>query len=211
MLQHGPSLYRGATGPRESHVLVQRLQFTPQARFTGSSRPRVHLALADEQRAIMVHESAVTWLAPSSLHHEFQQIEADLESVTAVPGRLGATARQLVGLLETHFVRQQELVLPPLGLLLPLSRRAMSRDMATLLPLIDRLRDELPRLLDEHLKIARGFDELAGLARLARRPDLVRLSQDVGSYAVIREQIVYPAALVAGDLLRLKLQREPGG
>jgi hypothetical protein len=163
-----------------------------------------------KEREIMVHESAVTWPTPSSLHHEFQRIEADLDSATGVPGRLGATARQLAGLVETHFVRQQELVLPPLGLLLPLAHRSMSRDMATLLPLIDRLRHELPRLLDEHLKIAHGFDELAGLARLARRPDLVRLSQDVGSYAVIREQIVYPAALVAGDLLRLKLQRGPG-
>lgn len=153
---------------------------------------------------------AVTWSAPSSLHHEFQQIGADLEGATEIPGRLGSTARHLMDLLETHYARQQAVVLPPLGLLLPLSRRVCSEEMDTLLPLVDRLRRELPRLLDEHMIIAREFDELAGLARLARRPDLARLSQLMGIYALMREQVIYPAALVAGDLLRHRLRLEPG-
>ena len=158
----------------------------------------------------MVQAESVAWPAPSALHHEFRQIETDLESATQVPGRLGSSARHLAGVLETHFARQEALVLPPLGLLLPLSRGALSREMAAMLPLSDRLRRELPRLLDEHLTIARAFDEFTVLARLASRPELARLSRKFGTYALLREQVVYPAALVAGDSVRFHLEREPG-
>jgi hypothetical protein len=158
----------------------------------------------------MAPTQELAWPAPATLHHELQQIDADLESATQVSGRLGSTARQLAGRLEAHSLRQDALVLPPLGLLLPLSRGDLSRQMAGMLPLTDRLRHELPRLLDEHMAIARLFDEFTGLAQLARRSDLYHLGRRFGTYALVREQVIYPSALVAGDLLRLHLKREPG-
>jgi len=158
----------------------------------------------------MVQAQITGWPAPSAMHHEFQQIREDLEGMSQVPGRLGSATRQLDVMLETHFARQEALVLPPLGLLAPLSRGAISEEMSGMLPFTDRLRRELPRLLDEHLRIARAFDEVATLARLAGRPELARLTRQVQTYALLREQVIYPAAILAGDTVRLRLGREPG-
>jgi hypothetical protein len=154
---------------------------------------------------------AVAWPSPSALHHEFQEIQIGLDGMTEVPGMLGRTTHRLINLLETHFLRQEALVLPLLGLLAPLSRGAISREMSAMVPVADRLRREMPRMLDELMAIARAFDEVATLARLAGRPELARITRQVQTYVLLREQVIYPAALMAGEAVRRHLEGEPGG
>jgi hypothetical protein len=166
--------------------------------------------MAQARRNVMVQAQAVAWPSPSALHHEFQEIQAGLEGMTQVPGLLGSSTRHLVTMLETHFLRQEALVLPPLGLLAPLSRGAVSREMSAIVPIADRLRSEMPGLLDELMAIARAFDEVATLARLADRPELARITRQIQTYALLREQVIYPAALMAGDAVRCHLERQPG-
>ena len=65
-------------------------------------------------------------------------------------GPLGTAAQALAKVLDPHFVREEQIALPPLGLLAPLVRGDDAKPMRSILPLTDSLRLELPRMLEEY-------------------------------------------------------------
>lgn len=56
---------------------------------------------------------------PQSLRTEHEVIHSALEEATKAPGRVGAAAKELAAVLDPHFKRENEIALPPLGLLAP--------------------------------------------------------------------------------------------
>ena len=60
---------------------------------------------------------------PSALQVEHRVIHEALLRATKAPGDIGTAARELAGALHDHFVREEELALPPLGLLAALETR----------------------------------------------------------------------------------------
>ena len=59
---------------------------------------------------------------PQSIRLEHGAIHSVLVEATKATGAVGAAARALAHVLHPHFVREEEIALPPLGLLGPLSR-----------------------------------------------------------------------------------------
>ena len=59
---------------------------------------------------------------PKSVQTEHQAIHATLKEATRAPGRVGPAAQELAKILHPHFVREEEISLPPLGLLARLAR-----------------------------------------------------------------------------------------
>ena len=94
---------------------------------------------------------------PESTRVEHAEIHAELTRATKAPGRVGAVAREFAKILHPHFVREEEIALPPLGLLAPLARGDATLDMRAVLRMTDSLRAELPRMLDEDraIRVAR--------------------------------------------------------
>src|SRR5688572_12685895 len=56
---------------------------------------------------------------PESMRMEHEEIHSELERITRMPGRIGTAARELAAVLHPHFVREEQIALPPLGLLEP--------------------------------------------------------------------------------------------
>ena len=54
---------------------------------------------------------------PHSLEAEHHEIHEALLEATRLPGRVGAAAKELAAVLDPHFERENEIALPPLGLL----------------------------------------------------------------------------------------------
>jgi iron-sulfur cluster repair protein YtfE (RIC family) len=142
------------------------------------------------------------WTIPSSLRDEHDQLHAELEAATTAPGRLGASARRVAAALHPHFVREEEIALPPLGLLEPLTQGPPTPDMRAILPLTDALKRELPTMLQEHREIGKAVDELARVAREEGVPAYADLSARIRAHALTEEQILYPAAILAGEFVR---------
>ena len=59
---------------------------------------------------------------PESLTQEHREIHAALLRATRLRGPVGAAARNLAKVLDPHFAREEQIALPPLGLLAPLAR-----------------------------------------------------------------------------------------
>jgi hypothetical protein len=89
------------------------------------------------------HKAAVT--IPASVQREHKQIHEALTAATKAPGRVGAAARELAAVLGPHFEREEQIALPPLGLLAPLAAGERPPDMANVLAMTDALRQELRR------------------------------------------------------------------
>jgi hypothetical protein len=140
-------------------------------------------------------------LIPSSLRAEHDGIHAELEAATRAPGAIGAAAKELAAILHPHFVREQEIALPPLGALAGLAAGKRPADAAGILEMTNALRRELPQMLEEHKRIKAAVLKLRETAVKARAPKFERLADDLAHHALSEEEVLYPAAILVGDLL----------
>lgn len=143
---------------------------------------------------------------PKPLQVEHEELHARLVEATRQPGAVGEAAREVAHLLHPHFVREEEFALPPLALLEQLARGEARAEMAEVLPMTRRLKAELPQMLAEHKLIVGALDKLRDAARTAGRPEVERFAEALVLHAQTEEQVLYPAAILAGELVALQLE-----
>ena len=141
---------------------------------------------------------------PESLRAEHGAIHEELVRATKLPGSIGAAARDLAAVLHPHFVREEEIALPPLGLLAPLARGETTAEMRDVLKMTDALRSELPRMLEEHEAIRAATIRLGEVARAEGNAVVARLADQLQLHAQSEEELFYPAAILVGDLVRAR-------
>jgi hypothetical protein len=189
-MKHLDILHRGAAaGALAILVLVPRLAAQHEPAGTASAKGLLQI--------------------PASIRAEHHEIHQALEAATKAPGEVGVAARALARVLDPHFVREEQIALPPLGLLAPLARGERSPAMRAVLPLTDSLRAELPRMLREHQTIHAATVHLQQVARERRNLPAQRVAEQLLLHAQSEEQMMYPAALLVGDFVRGQVP--PGG
>jgi hypothetical protein len=141
---------------------------------------------------------------PASLREDHAHIHGALVTATQMEGRVGEAARALAQILHPHFVREEEIALPPLALLEPLARERFRPEWREILPMTDALAAELPQMLREHGDIRAATDHLLEVAREEGSQDVVRLAEQLKLHARAEEDVFYPAAILVGELVRLR-------
>lgn len=97
--------------------------------------------------------------------------------------------------------------MPPLGLLPSLSKGKVTSDMKDVLLMTDKLKADLNQMLKEHEEIVAVLEELVTAARKERKLKYVRFADRLTLHARTEEEIYYPAAILIGEYLKLKLAR----
>ena len=59
---------------------------------------------------------------PKPMKLEYDELHADLVKATKTGGRTGEVAKAVAKVLHSHFVKEEEYALPPLGLLMALAQ-----------------------------------------------------------------------------------------
>ncbi|HEX5177174.1 MAG TPA: hemerythrin domain-containing protein, partial [Chthoniobacteraceae bacterium] len=167
--------------------------------ITLSATSPAHAQAATHARP---HRHASKIQIPEAMRLEHLEIHAALVSATKLPGQVGEAARKLAAVLDPHFMREEQIALPPLGLLAPLSRGEYTAEMREVLPMTDALRAELPRMLSEHKAIRKATVRLGKVAKAAGNAWVERLAETLKVHAQSEEEVSYPAALLVGDLVR---------
>jgi hypothetical protein len=144
---------------------------------------------------------------PVSLAKEHQELHAELVRATKAGGRSGVAAQAVAALLHPHFAKEEEFALPPLDLLGDLAAGKLTPAMHDAIALSDRLKRELPRMIKEHKGIVRALEKLASAAKREKKSKIVRSADKLVLHAKTEEQVLYPAAILVGEYLRLILQR----
>jgi hypothetical protein len=142
---------------------------------------------------------------PESLEFEHRELREQLDKAAAVPGRTGDAAREVMRVLAPHILLEREFAMPPLSQLAQIARGEITPDMARFIDKTDAFRAELPRMLDEHKLIVEALRRLMQAAAAEKQPGAAQFAQKMILHAQMEEEILYPAAILVGEYLRLRL------
>jgi hemerythrin-like domain-containing protein len=144
---------------------------------------------------------------PQPLQHEHEALHERLRQATQAGGEVGEAARTLASLMHPHFVKEDRIALPPLGLLAALARGEWSAELAEVLPLTEQLVAELPQMLAEHQTIIAALNSLREAAKRAGRTEIAAFAEALAEHARTEEEVMYPAAVLVGQVVRQRLEQ----
>jgi hypothetical protein len=144
---------------------------------------------------------------PDPLKAEHEELHAELVAAIESGGAVGDAAKAVADLLHPHFVKEEAFALPPLGLLGLLARGEVRPEMAEVLAMTDKLRSELSNMVAEHARIVEALGRLADAGVREGNQQVAQFAEKLKLHAQTEEQVLYPAAIVLGDYVRLKLNK----
>ena len=142
---------------------------------------------------------------PLPLQHEHEALHERLRQATQAGGEVGEAAKTLARLMHPHFVKEDQIALPPLGLLAALARGEWNAEMAEVLTLTEQLEAELPQMLAEHQSIVAALNKLREAAARAGRGEIVAFAEALVEHARTEEEVMYPAAVMVGQVVLQRL------
>lgn len=148
------------------------------------------------------HASGHAAAIPASLRTEHHALHERLAEATRAGARTGTEARALEAVLMPHFLEEERIAMPPLGLLAPLARGDRPPHGPAIVELTDELRRKWPAMLSEHAQIADRLKALRAAAAAEKKLAVLSFADALGLHAKLEEDIYYPAALLVGDRLR---------
>jgi len=147
------------------------------------------------QRAEMPH---VLQMAHEELHEE-------MVKATKLGGETGTAAKAVVKVLFPHVLLEEEFGIPPLSLLPRLARGEVTPEMASVLHQTELLKAEMPRMLEEHKLIVAALQRLLQAATSEGYTGYAQFARKLILHAQMEEEVLYPASIVIGEYLKLKL------
>jgi iron-sulfur cluster repair protein YtfE (RIC family) len=147
---------------------------------------------------------------PRSLKVEHEELHAELVRATNAGGQVAEAAKAVAKALHAHFLKEEEFALPPLGLLSSLAWGRIEQDAKTVFGMTDRLKAELPQMLEEHQTVVAALEKLKSAAKAENKPEHARFAEKLILHAQTEEEVLYPTAILIGEYLKLKLKAGDG-
>jgi len=137
---------------------------------------------------------------------EHQELHKELNAATKAGGQTADTAKDVMKALFPHMLHEEEFAIPPLKLLPALARGEFDSDIEQVLLKTERLKAELPRMLDEHKHIVHALRKLLHAAMSEHHARYARLAQKLILHAQMEEEFLYPASILVGEYIKLRLE-----
>lgn len=144
-------------------------------------------------------------MTPNTLVAEHQALHEELMNATRSGGKTAEHAEEVARLLHKHIGKESEYAMPLLGALPVVAGGQVLAEMEDMVSLAKTLKAKLPLMLDEHDAIVGALEHLIGAAHAENKPDVVRFAERLKIHAQTEEEILYPAALLVGEFIKLKL------
>lgn len=148
---------------------------------------------------------------PESLEFEHRDLRDALQRAAATPGKTGEAAREVYKVLSPHILLEQEFAMPPLTEIARIARGEITADMERLIEKTDAFKAELPRMLEEHKLIVAALRSLMQAAAAEKQAGAAQFAQKMIQHAQLEEEVLYPAAILVGEYLRLKIRGDGSG
>jgi hypothetical protein len=124
-------------------------------------------------------------------------------------GKTGEAAKTVAKRMAPHFEKEEQFATPPLSLLSSLSQgTATKEEMRQILPLTEKLKEELPEMLKEHQQIVLALKDLSKAAKAEEKAEVMEFAEKLILHAHTEEQVLYPAAILVGEHIKLKLRMQ---
>lgn len=145
---------------------------------------------------------------PGSSKSEHEDLREILRRAEKAGGRTGETAVEVMKVLFPHMFLEERYAVPPLKLLPLLARGELTPDMKAILPRVDKLKAEMPRMLEDHRLIVLAVRDFLRAATEEKQLEYVQVASKIIAHAQHEEDVLYPAAILVGEYVGLRLGRE---
>jgi hypothetical protein len=145
---------------------------------------------------------------PSSIAIEHDELHTNLVKATQAGGRTGEAAQTVADLLHAHFQDEEAYALPPLALLPMLAEGTLPPESAQILEMTGKLKANLGQMIAEHRAIQAALQTLIAAATDENKPEHAEFARKLMLHAQNEEEILYPAALLIGEYLKLRLETQ---
>ncbi len=159
------------------------------------------------RRGVERRKRATGFRIPERLQLEHAALHGELVKATQAGGEVGEAAQRVARLVYPHFKKEEDFALPPLGILSAVAEGRVTPEMGDVLKLTDRLRSELPRMREEHAAIVAALKGLEQAAKNEGKREYVRFCSNLVLHARTEEEVLYPAAIVLGEYLKMVLRK----
>ncbi|MGZ5191265.1 MAG: hemerythrin domain-containing protein [Flavisolibacter sp.] len=141
---------------------------------------------------------------PSSIKKEHEYLLEKIHKITLFHDSTGLAAVKLNDLMQHHFKEEENLVLPPLGLLPLLTSGKLPEQSKEVIQLCEKLKSQLSHLSVEHQLIKAYMDELMQAAANENHPEIIEFEKELQKHANTEEEVFFPTAILIGEYLKLK-------
>jgi len=138
---------------------------------------------------------------------EHRDLRHILQRAEASGGRTGEAATAVMKVLFPHMLMEETYAMPPLKLLPRLARGDFTSDTSRIIDASETLRKELPRMLADHKQIVLALRRLMQAAADEGYDGYGQFATKLIAHAQLEEEVLYPAAILIGDYLRLRLRQ----
>jgi hemerythrin HHE cation binding domain-containing protein len=151
-------------------------------------------------------ERKIQFKIPESLKAEHLELHEELARAIKAGGRTAEAARAVEDVLHPHFLKEEEYALPPLGLLSSLAEGNVTPEMRAVIAMTDKLKADLPHMLQEHRAIVAALERLSATAKQEGKTEHALFAEKLMMHARNEEEVLYPAAILVGEYLKMKLK-----
>ena len=143
---------------------------------------------------------------PQSIRLQHEQILSRLDHFAqGKDDESAAAAHKAATFLKEHYAKEEQFMLPPLGLLSRIAKGEVSRDMEPAVAMADRTKSALRDFENDHIKITSLMNDLIEVGKRKKNDELVRLATRVAAQSLNDIEVNQPTAVVIGDYLRQRL------
>jgi len=141
---------------------------------------------------------------PQALVEEHRTLMAEIDKGTHEGGLVGEAALALRAAVASHIERDNNVVLPVLGLLSALVHDHLDMDLGELSLILDQVRTEIPRLASEHKALQAAANRLGDAARRENKPEYITFAFQLWLHMDEEEAVYYPAAQLVDAVIRIR-------
>jgi iron-sulfur cluster repair protein YtfE (RIC family) len=146
---------------------------------------------------------------PGSLKDEHERLYQELNRAARIGGDVGDAALLAFKEFEPHMRKEERIAFPMLDLLGSLAEKEVTTMHSQAIKLGEDLKGALSGLYKDHEVIRDALHRMNDAAMREQKPEYASLAKRAMHHLMLEEQILYPAAVLAGEYVRLSLYGPP--
>jgi hemerythrin-like domain-containing protein len=146
---------------------------------------------------------------PGSLKIEHEELYEELNRAARTTGKVGDAAMLAFKPFQSHIRKEEEIAFPPLDVLQSLAEKDVTTALTGIIKLSDKLKDELQGFIYEHDQMRKALQQMNDEAMKEQKYEYADLAKMLMRHMQLEEQILYPAAILAGEYIKLRLYGPP--
>jgi hypothetical protein len=141
------------------------------------------------------------------LRKEHDELHEELAAAVRLPGKIGEAAKNVAKIMHPHFLKEEEYALIPLGALSSIINGDITPDMEQIIPHAEKMKQELPRMLEEHKALVTALKIMIEAAEDENNLKYRSFAEKLILHSKNEEEVSYPTAILIGDYLKLKFNK----